>query len=195
MTKALPELEKAAVADSGWAEPQMYMGFVFFRMGESENANASLEKAYRLDPQRHEITWLRAYLLTAEEKVDDAIALLLGNESVPPQGGEAAEPGEGPAPAGQDSSQAASPASTAVSDTATAGTATPAAEVTSAVEEPLDLKEVVALKDAGKQDEAAKALEELLAGKLGEAGFTMKKEKKLSAMEKMKLMMQEKQGK
>ena len=185
MTKALPELEKAAVADSGWAEPHLYMGFVHFRMGDGEKAGASLEKAAQLDPQRLETTWLRAYLLASEEKVDDAIALLQGNEPVE-------TPGEGPAPADQDSSQAALPVSSAASDTATAGTPMLAAE--GAGDEPLDLSEVIALKDAGKHDEAAKALEELLAGKLSEAGFTMKKKKKMSAMEKMQLMMQEKQG-
>ena len=185
MTKALPELEKAAVADSGWAEPHLYMGFVHFRMGDGEKAGASLEKAAQLDPQRLETTWLRAYLLASEEKVDDAIALLLGNEPVE-------TPGERPAPVDQDSSQAASPVSSAASDTTAAGTPMLAAE--GAGDEPLDLSEVIALKDAGKHDEAAKALEELLAGKLSEAGFTMKKEKKLSAMEKMQLMMQEKQG-
>lgn len=185
MTKALPELEKAAVADSGWAEPHLYMGFVHFRMGDGEKAGASLEKAAQLDPQRLETTWLRAYLLVSEEKVDDAIALLQGGEPVE-------TPGEGPAPADQDSSQAASPVSSAASDTAAAGTPMLAAE--GAGDEPLDLSEVIALKDAGKHDEAAKALEELLAGKLGEVGFTMKKKEKMSAMEKMQLMMQEKQG-
>ena len=185
MTKALPELEKASVADSGWAEPHLYMGFVHFRMGDGEKAGASLEKAAQLDPQRLETTWLRAYLLVSEEKVDDAIALLQGNEPVE-------TPGGGPAPADQDSSQAASPVSSAASDTAAAGTPMLAAE--GAGDEPLDLSEVIALKDAGKHDEAAKALEELLAGKLGEVGFTMKKKEKMSAMEKMQLMMQEKQG-
>ena len=185
MTKALPELEKAAVADSGWAEPHLYMGFVHFRMGDGEKAGPSLEKAAQLDPQRLETTWLRAYLLVSEEKVDDAIALLQGGEPVE-------TPGEGPAPADQDSSQAASPVSSAASDTAAAGTPMLAAE--GAGDEPLDLSEVIALKDAGKHDEAAKALEELLAGKLGEVGFTMKKKEKMSAMEKMQLMMQEKQG-
>ncbi len=156
MTKALPELEKAAVADSGWAEPQMYLGYVHFRMGESEKAGASLEKASLLDPERSEIAWLRGYLLVAEERVDDAIALLQGvgsSEPSPPVPGAAPEGGEGS----------------------------------------LDLSETLALRDAGKTDEAGKALEELLAGALGEAGFTMKK-KKMSAMEKMKLMMQKDQG-
>ncbi|MCJ7501344.1 hypothetical protein MUP29_13965 [bacterium] len=109
------------------------------------------------------------------------------------QGDEPVEtPGEGPAPAVQDSSQV----SFAASDTATAGT--PTAEVPlakkGAGDEPLDLSEVIALNETGKNDEAAKALEELLAGKLGDAGFTMKKKTKMSAMEKMQLMMQEKQG-
>ncbi len=156
MTKALPELEKAAVADSGWAEPQMYLGYVHFRMGESEKAGASLEKASLLDPERSEIAWLRGYLLVAEERVDDAIALLQGIGSSEPS-----PPVPGAAPEGAEGS--------------------------------LDLSETLALRDAGKTDEAGKALEELLAGALGEAGFTMKK-KKMSAMEKMKLMMQKDQG-
>ncbi len=62
-----------------------------------------------------------------------------------------------------------------------------------AADGPLNLSDVLALRDAGKTAEAGKTLEELLAGKLGEAGFIMKK-KKMSAMEKMKLMLQEKQG-
>ncbi len=156
MTKALPELEKAAVADSGWAEPQMYLGYVHFRMGESEKAGASLEKASLLDPERSEIAWLRGYLFVAEERVDDAIALLQGIGSSEPS-----PPVPGSAPEGPEGS--------------------------------LDLSETLALRDAGKTDEAGKALEELLAGALGEAGFTMKK-KKMSAMEKMKLMMQKDQG-
>jgi peroxiredoxin len=197
MTKALPEFEKAAIADSGWAEPQMHLGFVHFRMGESEKASASLEKAYQLDPERLEITWLRSYLLVVDEKVDDAIALLQSGEPVEPQSGEPVEPQgdmpaktqiEEPGPAAEDDSQVTS----AAPDTSTAGT--PMAEVQGTASEPLDLSEVLALKDAGKTKEAAKALEELLAGKLGEAGFTMKKKKKMSAMEKMQLMMQEKQG-
>ena len=188
MTKALPELEKAAIADSGWAEPQMYLGFVHFRMGESEKASASLEKASQLDPERLEITWLRGYLLVVDEKVDEAIALLQSGEPVEPQGDIPAKTQiEESGPAAEDGSQVTS----AAPDTSTAGT--PMAEVQGTMGEPLDLSEVLTLKDAGKTDEAAKALEELLAGKLGEAGFTMKK-KKMSAMEKMQLMMKENQG-
>ena len=196
MTKALPELEKAAIADSGWAEPQMYLGFVHFRMGESEKASASLEKASQLDPERLEITWLRGYLLVVDEKVDEAIALLQSGEPVEPQSGEPVEP-QGDIPAKtqiEESGQVAedgSQVTSAASDASTAGT--PMAEVQGTMGEPLDLSEVLVLKDAGKTDEAAKVLEELLAGKLGEAGFTMKK-KKMSAMEKMQLMMKENQG-
>ncbi len=179
MTKALPELEKAAIADSGWAEPQMYLGFVHFRMGESEKANASLEKASQLDPERLEITWLRGYLLVVDEKVDDAIALLQSGEPVEPQSGEPVEP------------QGDIPAKTQIEESGPAAEVKPAEQGTT--DDSLDLSEVLALKDAGKTDEAAKALEELLAGKLGEAGFTMKK-KKMSAMEKMQLMMQKNQG-
>ena len=178
MTKALPELEKAAIADSGWAEPQMYLGFVHFRMGESEKASASLEKASQLDPERLDITWLRGYLLVVDEKVDEAIALLQSGEPVEPQGDIPAKT--------QIEDEDGSQATSAAPDSSTAGT--PMAEVQGTAGESLDLSEVLALKDAGKTEEAAKALEELLAGKLGEAGFTMKK-KNMSAMEKMQLMM------
>jgi peroxiredoxin len=192
MTKALPEFEKAAVADSGWAEPHMYMGFVHFRMADSEKAGDSLAKAAGLDPERIEIKWLHAYVLTAEEKVDDAIALLQ-SDPAKSQGGEPVDSPSGePVAATSDSPEAAS----ADSDSAPAGTSVAeAAETTEeAGDEGLDLSEVIALKDAGKTAEAAKALEELLAGKLGEAGFTKKKKKKMSAMEKMQLMMKEQQG-
>jgi peroxiredoxin len=179
MTKALPELEKAAVADSGWAEPHMYLGFVHFRMEDGEKADASLEKAAQLDPERVEIHWLRGYLLVAEEKVDDAIALLQSDESAEPQG--------------DGSGSAAEEASGAEKTTPEVAAATKPAPL-EAGEELLDLTEVLALQDAGKTAEAGKALQDLLAGKLEEAGFTMKKKKKMSAMEKMQLMMKENQG-
>jgi tetratricopeptide (TPR) repeat protein len=177
MTKALPELEKAAVADSGWAEPQIYLGYVHFRMGESEKAGASLEKASLLDPRRPETAWLRGYLLVAEERVDDAIALLqgIGSSEPPPP-----VPGSTPDSTGAAESPPGS---------AEAGTGAALEDADGS----LDLSEALALRDAGKTDEAGKALEKLLAGALGEAGFTMKK-KKMSAMEKMKLMMQKDQG-
>ncbi|UCF89344.1 MAG: hypothetical protein JSV70_03655, partial [bacterium] len=113
-------------------------------------------------PGRAEIMWLRGYLLTADEKVDEAIALLQGGEQVEPQ----AEGSEGPAG----------------SQTEASGQGA------------LDLTEVLALKEEGKTADAAMALEELLAARLGEAGFAMAKKKQLNAMEKMKLMMQQKQG-
>lgn len=179
MTKALPELEKAAFADSGWAEPHIYLGFVHFRMGNNEEAAASLEEASQLDPERLETTWLRGYLLVAEEKVDDAIALLQGGEPAEPQSGQPVEPqsGEPAEPQNDESVEPQSGELVEPQDT-----------------EPLDLSEVLALMDAGKTAEAGKMLEELLAGQLAEAGFTMKKKKKMSAMEKMKLMMQKQEG-
>lgn len=190
MTKALPEIEKAAVADSGWAEPHMYLGFVHFRQGENEKAAASLEKAAQLDPKRVETLWLCGYLLMVEEKVDDAIALLQGGEPVEPQGNEPVEP-QVDEP-GSVLKEAPEVEETAPKEAAVVKPASPEAG-----KEPLgvlDLSEVLALRDAGKTEEAGKALEELLAGKLEAAGFTMKKKKKMNAMEKMQLMMQEKQG-
>lgn len=161
MTKALPELEKAAEADSGWAQPQMYLGYVHSRTGDKTQAMASLDRAFILDPDITEIRWLRAYLMTTDEKVDDALALLLGKEFA-------------------DKTNKADPS----------GPGTLAEEKT---DQTVDLSGVIALKEEGRTADAAAALEQLLAEKLDAAGFTMKK-KKMSAMEKMKLMMQEKQG-
>ena len=61
------------------------------------------------------------------------------------------------------------------------------------IDEPQD-SEVVSLKEAGKTAEAAAALQDLLGKKLEEAGFVMKKKKKMNAMERMKMMMEKKQG-
>lgn len=182
MTKALPEFEKAAVADSGWAEPPMYMGYAYYRMGDMVKADASLTQASRLDPDRKETKWLRGYLLAGQEKVDEALALLQSDKS-------AIAPGEK-----LDNKEV-----DAVSgDSDRAGIDTPPAEVRQpepgVADDLLDLSEVVALTEAGETAKAAKALEDILGKRLDDAGFTMKKKKKISAMEKMKLMMQKNQG-
>jgi len=184
MTKALPELQKAAVADSGWAEPHVYLAFVHFRMGDREKAMESIEKAYQLEPESTRTIWLQSYLLVSEEKVDEAIALLQGQGKTEEETGEPVSESPGSAPAmSAAGGEAAAPEPTAAAKRSGED----------AAEESLDLSEVIALKDAGKAGEAASALEELLSGKLAEAGFTMKK-KTMNAMEKMKLMMQKKQA-
>ena len=184
MSKAMPELQKAAVADSGWADPHIYIGFVHFRNGENDKAKESLEKAAGLDPDREETTLLTSYVLMSEEKVDEAIALLVSDEP-------------------------------AVAATATGTDAVPGAASGEAVEEPevapattetgtgvepeteslaIKLAEVQALQAEGKTAEAASSLDELLSARLAELGFTMKKKKKMDAMERMKLMLQKNQG-
>jgi peroxiredoxin len=180
MTKALPELNMAAAADSGWAEPHLYLGFVHLRMGNNGKAGESLDKASRLDPDRHETRWLRAYYLLVQEKVDDAIALLLGDGLV--------DAADGAPAAASPGIPAAETASLEAGETAVTGTGQEEAE------EALDLSEIVALAEAGKKEEAAKALDEMLSERLNEAGFAVKKKKKMNAMERMKLMMQQKQG-
>jgi peroxiredoxin len=180
MTKALPEFEKAAVADSGWAEPRLYLGYVHLRQGDGEKAAATLEEAAQRDPRRPETAWLRAFILAAEEKVDDAIALLQGYQM-------SEEQNEKTGPGDADSAQAASAAP------APAPMAGPGGGVNGAEVAVLDLSRILALRDEGETAQAGKALEGLLAGKLEEAGFPLKK-KQMSAMEKMQLMMKENQG-
>lgn len=180
MTKALPELNKAAIADSRWAEPHIYLGFVHLKMGDNEKAGESLDQAFQLDPERRETMWLRSYLLLVQEKVDDAIILLQGDE---PQGAAAAEP------------DAVAPESSEVRTSAPESAAGKVPEAgQKEADKPLDLSEVVALSEAGKTEEAAKNLDGLLTERLSEAGFAVKKKKKMNAMERMKLMMQQKQG-
>lgn len=178
MSKAMPELQKAAVADSGWADPHIYIGYVHFRNGENVKAKESLDKAAGLDPGREETTLLTSYVLMSDEKVDEAIAIL---QSADPAG-TAARPEAAEAENGQEIPEAET-----------------GAEVEAATEAGMDslaekLVKVQALKAEGKTAEAASSLEEVLSARLDELGFTMKKKKKMDAMERMKLMMQKKQG-
>jgi peroxiredoxin len=186
MSKAMPELQKAAVADSGWADPHIYIGFVHFRNGENDKAKESLEKAAGLDPDREETILLTSYVLMSEEKVDEAIALLVSDE---------------PAVAATATGTDAVPGA-ASGEAAEEPEATPATTVTGAGDEPepeteslaVRLAAVQALQAEGKTAEAASSLDELLSARLAELGFTMKKKKKMDAMERMKLMLQKKQG-
>ncbi|MDF1536910.1 MAG: redoxin domain-containing protein [bacterium] len=191
MTKALPEFEKAAVADSGWADPNIYLGFVHLREGDNDKAKESLERAARLDPGREETTLLTGYLLVSGEKVDEAIALLQGGEPLVSQAPDPSDPAKPEAdisPADVEpvkSSDEGSPVAEVGPPDETASGGKPARLI--------DLSEVLALQADGKASEAASALEQLLTARLGELGFTMEKKKKVDAMEKMRLMMQKKQ--
>ena len=195
MSKALPELEKAAVADSGWADPHIYIGFVHIRNGDNDKAKESLDKASALDPGREETTLLTSYLLASEEKVDESMALLQSggligasdSETVSTEAaGTAVEAPDGAKPE----------ETTAVAEPGTEPDAEPGAMAATVAEEPagLNLSEAQALQAEGKSSEAASSISDLLSARLGELGFTMKKEKKMNAMERMKLMMQKKQG-
>jgi peroxiredoxin len=173
LTKALPEFQKAAEADSRWADPRIYMGFLHLMEGQQDKARLSLELAGNLEKDREEVLLLRSYLLVKGQKVDEALALLQSKEfGVPrddPQSLSAEPEPEVTGPPGEAKEPDAAPAGEA------------------------GLEGVRALTEEGRMEEASRQLEEIIARRLDEFGFVMKKMKKLSAMEKMKLMMEKKQ--
>ncbi len=183
LTKALPELTIAAEADSRWADPRIFLGYAHILGGKNELAALELAKADKLIPGcREEVRLLRAFLLLTEEKVDGALALLQTEKPAGLAcgmiGGERPEGSIRPdeQPSGMD----------AVSTVKENG---PGADP----EGLAGLAEVHALLEEGRKGEASEKLGEILSARLGGLGFTLKKEKKLSAMEKMELLMQQKQ--
>lgn len=158
MTKAIPEFQLAAEADTHYADPHLYLGFAHFREGKVEEASASIEKARELDPEKAEARLLAAYILATQEKVDEALELLQ-NAAGPAAENQAAEAGT----------------------TAQAGG-----------DQPLDLSQVESLRGEGKTAEAMDALESVLAEELGRLGFALERKKKVDAMERLRLMMQQK---
>ncbi len=76
LTKAIPEFEKSAEADTHYADPRIYLGYAHIKAGAQEEASASLERAMELDPARSEPVLLMAYLLVKKGQLDDALALL-----------------------------------------------------------------------------------------------------------------------
>jgi len=76
MTKAIPEFEKSAAADTHYADPRIYLGYAHIKAGAQEEASASLERAMGLGPARSEPVLLMAYLLVKKGQLDDALALL-----------------------------------------------------------------------------------------------------------------------
>lgn len=176
MTKALPELSIAAEADSGWADPRIYLGYIHIREGKNDLAASDLEKAKALDPgSRKEIRLLHAYLLLREEKVDEALALLQSDKPVEPERekhgeGQLKDPG---------AENTALPGEGSTSEPAMVGIS--------------GLEEAAAFLKEGRKEDASIVLDEHLAVRLGDLGLVLRKEKELSTMEKMKLMMQGKQ--
>lgn len=76
MTKAIPEFQMAAEADTHYAEPHLYLGYAKLREGMAEEASASIDKARELDPEKYEAKLLAAYVLAGAEKLDEALALV-----------------------------------------------------------------------------------------------------------------------
>ena len=149
MSKAIPELAKSAAADSRYPDSHIYLGYAYIKDGREEEARVPLATAQELDPERSESVLLLAHLSISQEKLDEALDILLGRE-LP-------EPGTEPA---EDSGP--------------------------------DLSDVLALQDEGKDKEAVEKLDGIIKAELAQLGLPLG-EKKVDAMEKMRLMM-EKQG-
>jgi peroxiredoxin len=194
MSKAIPELEKSAAADSHYPDSHIYLGYAYVKDGKEEEAQVPLARAHEIDPQRPETVLLLAHLSVSQEKLDEAIDILLG-KGLP----EAEVEVEGKPQSGE-------PASAETTEGGTVGDE-PAdlppdeVQVEGLVEETSapeaadtgpDLSEVLALRDEGKTKEAAEKLDDIIKIELTQLGLPLEEEK-VDPMEKMKLMM-EKQG-
>jgi peroxiredoxin len=192
VSKAIPELEKSAVADSGYIEPVIYLGYAFLSDGNNAGAKEQLVKALAMDPERRETRLMLAHLLLGEQKLDEALDIL--QDVIPDEPAE-----ESPAPETADETaqtgEAAAPAeeSAARADTSSAAEAAPAEEaVVDAPENEDSPDKAIALKEQGKTEEALKVLDGYIAAELAAMGIKLEKKRQMSAMEKMKLMMQKK---
>ncbi len=87
MTKAIPEFEKAASADTHYVDPRIYLGYAYIKAGTEEEASAPLEKAMELDPARSEPVLLLAHLVVKKGQLDDALALLEEKTALPGEEG------------------------------------------------------------------------------------------------------------
>jgi len=173
MSKAIPELEKSAAADSLYPDSHIYLGYAYIKDGKKEEAQIPLARAHELDPQRPETVLLLAHLSVSQEKLDEAIDILLGKVSQGPS--DLADPAD-----------PVEPAETAESAATEPTTREPAEDSGP------DLSEVLALQDEGKTKEAAEKLDDIIKEELAQLGLPLEEEK-VDPMEKMKLMM-EKQG-
>ncbi|NOY86056.1 MAG: redoxin domain-containing protein [Deltaproteobacteria bacterium] len=179
-SKAVPELQKAAEADTHFPDPPIYLGYAGIREGNAEAAMTFLQEALRLDPKRAETRLLMAHLLLKENRLDDSIELL--------SGAGADSMGDSPASAGQAKSIAGSRQEPQAALGATGEKNLHADEV--AVEPVVDMAEVLPLRDGGKISEAIAVLTSLVTDSLKQLGFSFESHRKLDPMERMKLMMQ-----
>lgn len=173
LTKALPEFQKAAEADSGWADPWIYIGYLHIKEGQSAKAGESLQRAEELEQGREEVLLLRSYLLLSEQRVDEALTLL--------QSGKVSELPDNPEPL------------SAAPEPQTAAQREPDRTLSEAPDEDDSLADARTLVEGDRMEEASERLEEAITSRLAELGFSMRKKKTLGAMEKMKLMMERKQ--
>jgi len=177
VSKALPELEQAAVADTHYPEPLIYLGLARIRDGNSEGAKEAVDKALALDGDRAEARLLSAHLLLEEQKLDEALSLLQSSVTVPKK--EASVKDE----------EAPVPEAVQVEKAVETKTAEESADADEKTEPGVDLANVIALKEDGKTDEAVKALETYISSQLKTFDIQLVKKSKLSAMEKMQMMM------
>lgn len=178
MSKAIPELEKSAAADSNYPDSHIYLGYAFIKDGREDEARVPLARAHDLDPGRPEALLLLAHLALEQENLDEALEILLGN-GLP---GTETEP-EGDEPETEQS---------AVDEPAESAESVEDEQAQVAGDIGTDLSDVVALRDEGKAGEAMEELGSIVSGKLAELGLLLE-EKKVDPMEKMRRMM-EKQG-
>lgn len=77
-SKALPELQEAAEADTHFPDPSIYLGYAGIREGHGDTARTFLQKALLLDPKRPETRLLMAHLLLKQDRLDESIEVLSG---------------------------------------------------------------------------------------------------------------------
>ncbi|UCF31783.1 MAG: redoxin domain-containing protein, partial [bacterium] len=110
VTKAIPEFEKAAQADSRFPDPPIYLGLAYLRADRTGDAEQILESAGGLAPDRPEPLLLLAHIRVGQNRLDEAIEMLQGMvPEASPEGDQAVTtPGE-PAVAGTLQAAKASP--------------------------------------------------------------------------------------
>ena len=205
VSKALPELEQAVVADTRYPDPLIYLGLARIKDGNSEGAKEAVDKALALDSERSEARLLSAHLLLEEQKLDEALSLLQSSETVPeeetsvkdeeaPSSEETSAPEEASAPEVASAEKTdETKAETAEESAANTPDSTDEKSKETATDEKMvsgvDLASVIALKEEGKTDEAVKALETYISSELKTFDIQLVKKPKLSAMEKMQMMM------
>ncbi len=170
VSKAIPELEKASVADSHYPDPPIYLGLAYLRDSRTEEAETTLNRAVKLAPDRPEPVLLLSHIRVGQNRLDDALEMLQGMMAE----------GQGPAAAGSPEAAESEKAAVGVE-------AGPAAESAG-----LDLAKTLSLREEGKDQEAAEELDRVIRDELEHLGLALEKAKKMDAMERMRLMMEKK---